>query len=201
MLSWDWIWYLTLAAVLVLGWFINILGLPGIWVMIAAAAAYAWATGFDYLNWWHLGILVGIGILAEIVEFLAGGAAATKAGGSRRAMWGAIIGGVIGAIFFTIPLPIIGTIIGACLGAFLGAYLAEYTVRGETAHLMRVSWGAAKGKFWGIISKLAFGVVILIVAMWVGLPRGRPVQATPPVPPPPPPITEPAADPVVIPAD
>jgi hypothetical protein len=80
---------------------------------------------------------------------------------------------------FSIPVPLVGTIFGACLGAFLGAYLAEFTVRGETAHLMRVSWGAAKGKFWGILSKLAFGGVILIVALFVGWPRGAPVRATP----------------------
>jgi hypothetical protein len=146
--------------------------------MILAAGVYAWATDFLYLNWWHLGVLVGIGLLAEIVEFVAGGAAAKKAGGSGRATWGAIIGGVVGAIFFTIPLPIIGTIIGACLGAFLGAYLAEYTVRGESDHLMRVGWGAAKGKFLGIVSKLAFGVVILVMALIVGIPRGRPVDAS-----------------------
>src|SRR5688500_2961125 len=173
----DWVWYIGLAAVLIFGWFINVLGLPGLWVMILAAGAYAWGTGFHYLNWWHLGILVGIGLLAELVEFVAGGAAAKQAGGSGRATWGAIVGGVIGAIFFTIPLPIIGTIIGACLGAFLGAYLAEYTVRGETDHLMRVGWGAAKGKFWGILSKLAFGVAILLVALIVGVPRERPADA------------------------
>ena len=192
----DWVWYVALAVALVIGWFINILGLPGLWVMIAAAGAYAWGTGFHYLNWWHLGILVGIGILAEIVEFVAGGAAAKKAGGSGRATWGAIVGGIIGAIFFTIPLPIIGTIIGACLGAFLGAYLAEYTLRGETRHLMRVGWGAAKGKFWGIVSKLAFGVAILLVALIVGIPRGRPMDAGPVTSDSPMPATVPATIPV-----
>jgi uncharacterized protein len=196
MLSSDWVWYLVLAVVLAVGWFINILGLPGLWVMIAAAGAYAWCTGFYYLNWWHLGILVGIGVIAEIVEFVAGGAAARKAGGSGRATWGAIIGGVIGAIFFTIPFPIIGTIIGACLGAFLGAYLTEYTVRGETGHLMRVGWGAAKGKFLGIVSKLAFGVAILFVALIAGIPRGRPVDAGPVLPDYSTPTTIPATIPV-----
>ena len=197
MLSWDWIWYFSLAAALLLGWFMNVLGLPGLWVMIAAAAAYGWATRFQYLNWWHVGILVGIGILAEIVEFVAGGAAAKKAGGSGRSGWGAIVGGIIGAIFFTIPLPIIGTIIGACLGAFLGAYLAEYTVKGETDHLMRVGWGAAKGRFFGIMSKLAFGIVIAIMAMFVGWPRGAPLQATPPAPV----LDHPATAPATIPVD
>lgn len=194
----DWVWYIGLASVLIFGWFINVLGLPGLWVMILAAGAYAWGTGFHYLNWWHLGILVGIGLLAEFVEFVAGGAAAKKAGGSGRATWGAIIGGVIGAIFFTIPLPIIGTIIGACLGAFLGAYLAEYTVRGESDHLMRVGWGAAKGKFLGILSKLAFGVLILGVALFTGFPRGRPADAPANTFPP---TTAPTTLPATIPAD
>src|SRR5687767_11814074 len=102
----DWAWYLLLTAVLLAGLFLNVFGLPGMWIMIAAAFGYAWLTGFQYMGWWTLGIVVGLGVIAEILEFIAGGAGAKKAGGSRRAAWGALIGGLLGGFFLTLPLPV-----------------------------------------------------------------------------------------------
>ena len=166
----DWVWYLLLLAVLISGLAITVIGLPGLWLMIGAVGVYAWGTGWTQVALVTVIALVGVGILAELVEFLAGGAAAKKAGGSARSAWGALIGGVAGALLFSIPVPIVGTIIGACLGAFIGALAMEYSVRQHTEHSMRVGWAAAKGRLWGILSKLAFGVVILLVAMWTACP-------------------------------
>ena len=42
----PWIYYLVLLAILLLGWFVNILTLPGLWLMVAGFAAYAWVTGW-----------------------------------------------------------------------------------------------------------------------------------------------------------
>lgn len=166
----DWIWYLVLTCVLVVGLGVNVVGLPGLWLMIGGTGVYGWVTGWQYVGLWTIVTLVVLGIAAEVVEFLAGGAGAKKEGGSRRAWWGALLGGMIGAIFLTVPIPGIGTIIGACLGAFIGAVVMEFTKHGEPGLSWRVGIGAAKGKFWGIVSKLAFGIVILIVAMVMALP-------------------------------
>jgi hypothetical protein len=35
---------------------------------------------------------------------------------------------------------------------------------------MKVGWGAAKGRFWGIVWKLAFGVAIFLVTLCVAVP-------------------------------
>ncbi len=116
-----WVSYVVLVALLLTGLVLNIVGLPGLWVMVASALIYAWVTGFGvYLGWQGLLVLTLLATLAEILEFLAGSTGAKKAGGSKRGMAGAIIGGILGAIFFSIPVPIIGTIIGACVGTFLG---------------------------------------------------------------------------------
>ena len=36
----DWVYYIALVALLVTGIFVNLLGLPGLWLMLASAAVY-----------------------------------------------------------------------------------------------------------------------------------------------------------------
>ncbi len=172
-LSMVWLWYILLILLMLAGLFINILGLPGLWLLVSAVAGYAWLTGFDvYVGWASLSTLVGLGVAAEIVEFVAGGAGAKSAGGSKRAMMGAIVGALIGGIFLSIlPIPIISTIFGACLGAFLGATAAELSVRGgRLTHAARVGTAAAKGRFWGIVYKSAVGCIMFVVGVIAAIP-------------------------------
>ena len=175
----DWIYYLLLIVVLLTGLLLNILGLPGLWLMVAAFGGYALLTRWEnYVGWPSLIALVVLGLLAELVEFLAGAAGSKSAGGRRRGMIGAIVGGFLGAIFLSvIPILVVSQIVGACLGAFLGAAIMEYTDR-DMAHSLRVGVGAAKGRLWGILSKLAFGCVMLIVAIVAALPIGGPSTLT-----------------------
>src|SRR4051812_16112797 len=168
------VYYLLLIVVLLGGLFINILGLPGLWIMLLGVIVYTWATGFGgEVGWATLWVLFGIAALAEFVEMFLGSAGAKKAGGSRRAMMGAVIGALVGGIFLTglIPIPIVGTIIGVCLGAFLGAGIVELMVRGgDIEGSLRVGTGAAKGRFLGLLSKLAFGALMLLIALVAAFP-------------------------------
>lgn len=169
----PWFYYTALLALLLIGLLINLLGLPGLWLMMASALGYAWGTGWRYLGAKSLVALLVIALVAELVEFLAGSAGARKAGGSKRGMVGAVIGGLLGGIFLTfIPIPIVSTIIGVCLGTFLGAFVTEMLVGKETGHSAQIGVGAAKGRFVGMLLKTLFGVVMLILALWVGFPVG-----------------------------
>src|SRR5262245_29878147 len=136
----DWLYYLLLAVMLFVGLFLNIVSLPGLWLMVAAHGIYAWVTGWDVYGGWTS--LVGrwvLALAAEVVEFMAGAAGSKAAGGRRRGMIGALVGGLVGAIFFTglVPIPIVGTVIGVCFGTFLGAGIAEYGEKGA-GHSWRV---------------------------------------------------------------
>src|SRR5881397_2303941 len=115
----HWVVYGILLLLCLGGIFITLLGLPGLWVMVAAGLVYAWYTSFQYVGLWTLLTLIIIAGAAELIEFLAGSAGAKKAGGSRRAAWGALIGGLLGAFLLTIPVPVIGTTIGLCIGVFV----------------------------------------------------------------------------------
>ena len=168
----HWVYYTSLIILLVTGLFAVIFGLPGLWIMIAAVIAYAAVTSWQYVGLWTIVTLIIIGILAEIVETAAGGAGAKKEGASKRGILGAIIGGILGGIFlsFLIPIPVVGTIIGACLGSLLGAMIVELSIGKELNHSFRIGVGAFKGRLWGILSKLAFGFLILAIAIWMAFP-------------------------------
>jgi uncharacterized protein len=168
----HWLYYTVLILIHIFGVFLTLVGLPGIWLMIAATAGYAWLLwDFGYVSGQTLIALLVIGIIAEIVEFIAGAAGAKSAGGSRRAAVGAILGGLIGGLFLSvIPVPVVSTIVGACLGAFIGATLAEYSVAHRHGASLRVGVAAAKGRLWGILSKLGFAVIILLITFIAALP-------------------------------
>jgi uncharacterized protein YqgC (DUF456 family) len=153
---------LLLGVILLVSLFLIPLGLPGIWVMLAAGV------GYSILVRDSIGVvtLIGTGILAvvaEVLEFTLAGKYARKYGGSTRASWGAIIGGTVGAII-GVPVAVIGSIIGAFVGAFLGALAFEYS-RGSGAQLStRVATGALIGRAVAAAVKVGFGIAI---AAWL----------------------------------
>jgi uncharacterized protein YqgC (DUF456 family) len=181
----NWVYYFILAVVLVLGWLANLFGLPGLWLMVAGLAGYAWATGWEvFVGWPSITALIALGLIAEVLEFAAGAAGSKAAGGRKRGMIGAVIGALLGGIFLSfIPVPIVSTIVGACLGAFIGAAVMEFYDR-DIAHATRVGIGAAKGRFTGIVIKGSIGLVMLIIALAAALPlaTSKPTPTAPPGP-------------------
>jgi len=179
----HWAYYISLLILMLVGLWVVIVGLPGLWIMVAAVILYAALTGWQYVGLWTIVILIVIGILAEIVETVAGGAGAKREGASKRGILGAIVGGILGGLFLTflIPIPIVGTIVGACVGSLLGAMVTEIAIPTELEHSLRIGVGAAKGRLLGILSKLVFGLVILAISMWMALPWGAPQLPSKPI--------------------
>ena len=169
-----WLYYVLLFIVDLAGMAITVMTLPGLWLMVAAAAVYALLTHGNYIGWWTLAFLLLLATVAEIIEFTSSGAGAKRAGGGRAGLWGAILGGILGGIFLTffIPIPVFGTLVGVCVGTFLGAMLGEYAFGREIGHSLKVGFGAAKGRLFGTFIKLGFGCVMLVITMGVGLPLG-----------------------------
>jgi len=159
----HWVAYAILLLVCLGGVFITLLGLPGLWLIVAAALGYAWKTSFQQIGPWTLVSLLLIAAVAELIEFVAGSRGAKKAGGSSRAAWGALIGGVVGAIVLSVPVPIIGTTIGLCIGVFVGALIGEMSVRDDAAHSIRVGFAATKARIYAIILKLLFSIAMLAI--------------------------------------
>src|SRR3954453_3718990 len=97
-----WVYYLLLLIVSITGLLLNILGLPGLWLMVAAMAGFAWGTGWNhYVGWPSMITLIVLGLIGEALEFAAGAAGSKAAGGRMRGMIGAVVGALLGGIFLS----------------------------------------------------------------------------------------------------
>jgi uncharacterized protein len=168
-------WALLFVAAVLLFWFTNLLGLPGNWLIVATAVVYAWLKPGSTpaaIDWPVVGVVTGLALLGEFVEFTASAAGVKKSGGSEFGAILALIGSVIGAImgvFVGIPIPVIGSLIAALLfgglGALLGAMLGE-TLIGRS---LEASWKTGVAAFWGRLlgtfAKAIIGAVMAGVAI------------------------------------
>lgn len=154
---------LILAVVILLSLVLIVLGLPGLWIMVASAVAYNLIVPGDPIGWFTLVAVAVLALVAELLEFTMTGRYARKYGGSRRAGWGAIIGGMIGA-FVGFPVPIVGPIIGAFVGSFCGALVAELTGGASAGDATRVAKGALIGRVMSTVLKIGIGFTI---GVWI----------------------------------
>jgi uncharacterized protein YqgC (DUF456 family) len=154
---------LILAAVIVLSLVLIVLGLPGLWIMVATAVTYNLVVPGDPIGWVSLVAVAVLALIAELLEFSLAGRYARKYGGSRRAGWGAILGGMVGAIV-GVPIPIIGPVIGAFVGSFLGALIAELTGGSSAGDATRVAKGALIGRVMSTVLKIGIGFTI---GVWI----------------------------------
>lgn len=146
-------------------WFGIMFNLPGTWLMVLVPAILEWwMPGQFMFSWTILFVAAGLAVLGEVLEFALGAAGSRHAGGSKRGAALAILGSLIGGILGTaLPVPIVGTLIGACLGAFVGALIGDLWAGRSLFQSFEAGQGAAIGRFWGTLSKLAVGAVIVVV--------------------------------------
>lgn len=156
---------ILLAIFFLAGVALAVLQLPGIWLIVASAAAYDWYHGWERIGWKWLVALGIVALFAEVFEAAAGMLAARRAGASRRAAVGALVGGFAGMILLSIPIPVVGTIIGGMLGCFVGACAAELTVRDDVAAGVRVGVFATIGRAMGLAAKTGAALAIAGTAL------------------------------------
>ncbi len=171
---------LTVALVLLLvalaaGWGLTLLGLPGNWFMVAAAALYAWLvpTGsITQISWTTPMAMAVLAAGGELAEFAASMWGARRAGGSRRAAVFSLVGSMVGAVggaSLGIPIPLIGpplaAVLGGAVGALAGAALAERT-RGESSRQsLRVGRAAFAGRLLGTGVKTIVATILVCIAL------------------------------------
>ena len=150
---------------IVVGLGLDLVGLFGNWIILAAVALAWVATGFDHFGIVGLGFMAGFAVLGEVLETALAGYGARKFGGSKGSMVAALVGCLVGAVVGSPILFIIGTLIGACLGAFVGAALYEYIkLEKKPGEAMWTGLGAALGKVGGVFAKLFCGMAMLLIA-------------------------------------
>jgi uncharacterized protein YqgC (DUF456 family) len=165
---------LLISAVCV-GWVLTLLAMPGNWLMVGAAALYAWLgpqSGILQLHWNTVIIVTVLAGIGEILEFVAGVVGARRAGGSKRSAVYSLIGSLIGAIGGAtagIPIPVVGSAVGAvvggAVGAFGGAAYAEYSLGLGSDQSMKVGKAAFWGRLVGTGAKTLVGSIMAIVVV------------------------------------
>ena len=164
---------LLLIVALLVAWLLTVLGMPGNWLMVAAASLYAWLVPEDAATAIGWAVVLTVAILAvvgELLEALAGFLGAAKAGGSRRsavlALLGSMVGGMVG-IAVGLPIPLVGPLAAAVLAAGLGALLGAIAGELWKGRKMGKSWQVGKGAFWGrllgTLAKALIGSIMLVV--------------------------------------
>ncbi|MCP4644407.1 MAG: DUF456 domain-containing protein [bacterium] len=165
----DWVlailgWSAFGLAILV-GLVLDLVGLFGNWIILAACAVLWAVTGFEHFGWLGFGVMITLAILGEVLEMAAAGFGAARFGGSKGTMVAAVAGCLAGAVFGTPWFPVVGTLLGACLGAFVGAALYEFIHMEKKPH--QAAWtglGAALGKVLGLVAKVLVGFAMLLAA-------------------------------------
>jgi len=150
---------ILLALVIIVSLVLIVLGLPGLWIMVASAVTYNIVVPGEPIGWVTLAGVLVLAFIAEVLEFTLTGQYARKYGGSRRAGWGAIIGSIVGALV-GVPVPIVGPVIGAFIGSFAGALIAELTGGSSAGDATRVAKGALIGRAVSTALKIGIGFMI-----------------------------------------
>jgi uncharacterized protein YqgC (DUF456 family) len=166
---------LLLALTLFFGWFAQLLGLPGNWLIVAAAAGYALLTPPDAtaaISWNLVLALVLLAVMGEVAELVAGALGVTKVGGSRRGAVLAIVGSMIGSvvgIFVGLPIPIVGSLAAAVLfggcGALVGAFLGESWKGRDFDTSIEVGKAAFVGRLLGTLAKMIVCTIMVVVTL------------------------------------
>jgi uncharacterized protein len=157
-----------LAVVLLIGLCLIPAGLPGTWLIVAAAAAFNWLSGTHRISTVTIVGVLGLAVFAEVLDFVLAARAARRYGGSTRAAWGAAIGALVGAVI-GVPIPVEGSVVGALTGVFLGALIAEVTQGARPKSAVRVATGAVIGRVLASVAKLVIGCVMagwVLAAAW-----------------------------------
>jgi uncharacterized protein YqgC (DUF456 family) len=160
---------------LMAGWALTVLGMPGNWLIVGATAVYVAmlpANSAAAIGWPVVLVLLGLAVLGEVLEFVAGVLGVARMGGSRRAAFFGLVGSLVGAVvglFVGVPIPVVGSLAGAVVMASLGALVGA--VAGEYSHGRTVlqSWQVGRAAFWGRLLGSLSKILIASVMVAVGL--------------------------------
>ena len=174
------VWLTLFIVAIILFWALNLIGLPGNWMIVAIAVLWLFVGPAKYQFHWAIPVtLTVLAVIAELIEFLASVLGTKKLGGSTRgatlSVVGSIVGGMAGAfIGIPFPIPLVGMVIGSVLfaagGAWVGASLGEKWIGKSTEESLKIGGAAFVGRLVGTAGKLMIGstmVVLTIAAPFV----------------------------------
>ena len=126
--------------------------LPGTPLIAIGALLYGLVTHFQQITLLDFGLLVGLSILAEGLEYLMGVFGAKKFGANKAGLLGGTVGVFLGLIFMG-P-------VGIVVGPFFGAILAELFTGRPFREAVRVGVGSLVGVLGGMLLTFLISLVM-----------------------------------------
>ena len=134
--------------------------IPGPPLLFGGLWMAAWIEDFLHVGLWSLIVLGMLALLGVLADFVAGALGAKRFGASGLSVLGATLGAVVG-IFFGL----IGLLIGPFAGAVIGELLSGRTLDAAG----RAGIGATIGLLVGTAAKLATGIMMLAIFLFMRL--------------------------------
>ena len=169
------VWLTLFILLLLVFWLLNLVGLPGNWLIVAISLIWMLFGPTDYqFSWIVVLVLAVLALIGEAIEFGASVLGTKKLGGSGRgaalSVVGSIIGGIMGAILgIPVPIPLVGMLIGsvlfAAVGAWVGATIGEKWVGKSTHQSVQIGGAAFVGRLLGTVGKLVMGSSMVVLAI------------------------------------
>lgn len=146
---------LWIAAVLLMG--VGLAGtvlpaLPGTAFIIAGVVLGAWIDGFSRVSTGTVILITALGLLALLLDFVAGLLGAKRVGASRHALVGAAVGTVAGLFF---------GLFGVLFLPFVGAVIGEWIARRSSGRAVRIGTATWVGIMLGMVAKVVLGFVMI----------------------------------------
>lgn len=158
------IWGLGVGLALFFLLWLNLLSLPGNWLMLGVLCLTAWLGPAGVVTWSFVGLMALIAAAGELFEFLAQLRGGKKGGASTGGNVSGVVGSILGAIFGA-PFGLgLGSLIGALAGAWLGCYAWE-RMRKDGDEAARAAWGAFWGRTLGLVGKSAAGATVIVLTV------------------------------------
>jgi len=161
----QWAGYAMWSLLLVAASLFVYVGLGGNFIILALAVIHALITGFDPITWKLLGVLAGLALLAEGLEFVIGTFFAAGRGATRSGIVGAFVGGLLGAAVGNSLAPILGAVLGGFAGAFLGAVAGEYRHQKTLEPSLRIGAWSFAGRLLAVFIKHGIGLVMVFLIL------------------------------------
>lgn len=149
---------LTLIALGVIG--LVFPAIPGPPLLFGGLWMAAWIEDYVHIGMWTLIVLGLLALLGVLADFIAGALGAKRFGASGLSVLGATLGAIVG-IFFGI----IGLLIGPFAGAVIGELMSGRTLDAAG----RAGVGATIGLLVGTAAKLATGIMMVGIFLFVRL--------------------------------
>ena len=156
------IWILF-GSVMIVALPLQLLGLPGTWLLAGDALLFRWLMGPDLIEYQTVFILILMAVVAEALEFVTAvqGARAGPPvkGSAAAAIAGAILGGIAGApVMFGL-----GAIPGMALGAWFAVFIVALAGGSAIGPASTAAFGAMTGRIKGTVLKFMVAVAMVAV--------------------------------------